>query len=73
MHVNDGWTDSADEGQTPRGLASIALIDTRKPTEYDAAVTLLSDLQALAERDGHDDTFTARASRCGKPTRANPA
>lgn len=38
-----------------------ALIDTRKPTEYDAAVTLLTDLQALAERDGTDDAFTARA------------
>ena len=37
-----------------------AMIATRKPAEYDAAVTLLSDLQALAERDGHYDTFTAR-------------
>jgi hypothetical protein len=36
-----------------------AMIATRKPAEYDAAVTLLSDLQALAERDGHYDTFTA--------------
>ena len=38
-----------------------AMIDTRKPAEYDAAVTLLTDLQALAERDGHDDTFSSRA------------
>ncbi|MBO0881474.1 MAG: hypothetical protein J2P17_14245 [Mycobacterium sp.] len=37
-----------------------AMIATRKPTEYDAAVTLLTDLQALAERDDHYDTFTAR-------------
>jgi hypothetical protein len=37
-----------------------AMIATRKPAEYDAAVTLLSDLRALAERDGHCDTFTAR-------------
>jgi hypothetical protein len=37
-----------------------AMIATRKPAEYDAAVTVLSDLQALAERDGHYDTFTAR-------------
>ncbi|PFG49214.1 hypothetical protein ATK36_4353 [Amycolatopsis sulphurea] len=37
-----------------------AMIATRKPAEYDAAVTLLSDLQALAERDGHYDTFTLR-------------
>jgi hypothetical protein len=37
------------------------MIDTRKPAEYDAAVTLLTDLQALAERDGDEDAFTARA------------
>jgi hypothetical protein len=37
-----------------------AMIATRKPAEYDAAVTLLGDLRALAERDGHCDTFTAR-------------
>ncbi len=37
-----------------------AMIATRKPAEYDAAVTLLTDLQALAERDGHYDTFTLR-------------
>jgi hypothetical protein len=37
-----------------------AMIATRKPTEYDAAVTLLADLQALAERDDHYDTFAAR-------------
>jgi hypothetical protein len=39
-----------------------ALIATRKPTEYDAAVTLLTDLQALAERDDHYDTFTLRTT-----------
>jgi len=37
-----------------------ALIATRKPAEYDAAITLLTDLQALAERDDHYDTFTLR-------------
>jgi hypothetical protein len=37
-----------------------ALIATRTPAEYDAAVTLLTELQALAERDGHYDTFTLR-------------
>lgn len=37
-----------------------ALIATRKPAEYDAAVTLLTDLQALAEREDHFDTFTLR-------------
>jgi hypothetical protein len=38
----------------------VALIATRKPAEYDAAVTLLTDLQALAEREGRYDTFTLR-------------
>lgn len=37
-----------------------ALIDTRKPTEYDAAVTLLTDPQTLAEREDRYDTFTLR-------------
>ena len=37
-----------------------ALIATRKPAEYDAAATLLTDLQALAERDGRHDTFAYR-------------
>lgn len=39
-----------------------AMIATRKPAEYDAAVTLLTDLQALAERDGHYDAFTSRTT-----------
>jgi hypothetical protein len=37
-----------------------ALITTRKPTEYDTAVTLLTDLQTLAERHDRNDTFTLR-------------
>lgn len=37
-----------------------ALITTRKPAEYAAAVTLLTDLQALAERQDRYDTFTLR-------------
>lgn len=37
-----------------------ALIDTRKPAEYDAAVLLLTDLQALAEREDRHDTFRVR-------------
>jgi len=36
------------------------MIATRKPAEYDAAVTLLTDLQALAEREDRYDTFTLR-------------
>jgi hypothetical protein len=37
-----------------------ALIATRKPAEYDAAVTLLTELQALAEREDRFDAFTLR-------------
>jgi hypothetical protein len=37
-----------------------AMIATRKPGEYDAAVTLLTDLQALAEREDRYDRFTLR-------------
>jgi hypothetical protein len=38
-----------------------AMIATHKPAEYDAAVTLLTDLHALAERDGRRHTFTQRS------------
>jgi hypothetical protein len=37
-----------------------ALIATKKSTEYDVAVTLLADLQALAVRQDRYDTFTLR-------------
>jgi hypothetical protein len=37
-----------------------ALIATRKPAGYAAAVTLLTDLQALAERENLDDAFVSR-------------
>ena len=37
-----------------------AMIDTKKPKEYDAAVELLRDLKALAERDGGTPAFTGR-------------
>jgi hypothetical protein len=38
-----------------------AMIATRKPAEHDAVITLLTDLQALAERDGRRHTFTQRS------------
>ncbi|MGV9747778.1 hypothetical protein ACWDTG_23155 [Rhodococcus zopfii] len=38
-----------------------ALIATRKPSEYDAAVTLLTDLHALSEREGRRGAFTRRS------------
>ena len=39
-----------------------AMIATRKPAEYDAAVTLLTDLRALAEREQRYHTFTVRTT-----------
>ncbi|WP_103336814.1 hypothetical protein [Amycolatopsis sp. CA-126428] len=39
-----------------------ALIATRKPADYDVAVTLLTDLQALAEREDRDDMFASRVN-----------
>jgi hypothetical protein len=36
------------------------LIETKKPHDYDQAVSLLLDLSALARRDGDHDSFTAR-------------
>jgi hypothetical protein len=38
-----------------------SMIDTKKPGEYDNAVTLLTDLQALAKRDNHYDTYLDRS------------
>ena len=39
-----------------------AMIATRKPAEYDAAVTLLTDLQTLAEREDRYHTFAVRTT-----------
>jgi hypothetical protein len=36
------------------------LIETKKPRDYDLAVSLLGDLSALARRDDHHDSFTTR-------------
>jgi len=36
------------------------LIETKKPRDYDLAVSLLRDLSALARRDSDHDSFTAR-------------
>lgn len=49
------------------------MIATRKPGEYDSAVTLLTDLQALAERDDRPEEFsrryaTLRQDHARKPT-----
>ena len=49
----------AGEGERPwRQVAE--LIDTKKVSQYDAAVTLLSDLRDLAARDGDPVTFATR-------------
>ena len=46
------------QDQTWRQVA--AMIETKKPKEYDAAVDLLCDLRELAERDGVAPGFTCR-------------
>jgi len=40
-----------------------AFIQSKKPKEYDAAITLLCDLKALSERDGATKAFTGRVRR----------
>lgn len=37
-----------------------SMIETKRPKEYDAAVVLLSDLKALADRDGDAEAFRQR-------------
>lgn len=37
-----------------------SLIGTKKPREYDEAVAILLDLQALAERGGNSSAFSQR-------------
>lgn len=46
--AEEGWREAAD------------LIETRKPRDYDLAVSLLHDLFALARREGEHDSFTSR-------------
>ncbi|MFE9958103.1 hypothetical protein [Micromonospora sp. NPDC005299] len=40
-----------------------AMIETKRPKEYDAAVALLSDLKALADRDGGAEAFLQRVQQ----------
>jgi hypothetical protein len=51
----------------------VALIEARKPREYDAAVTLLGDLHALAARDGDLDRFHKRATELARQYSGRPA
>ena len=48
MRTEAAWQEIAD------------LIETKKPRDYDLAVSLLHDLSALARRDGDHDSFTIR-------------
>lgn len=49
------------------------LIATKRPKDYDAAVTLLQVLQALAGRAGEIVEFAERMSGCGSGTPASRA
>jgi hypothetical protein len=46
--------------QEPAWKQAATLIETKAPRDYDQAVTLLTDLRALAERDGTTAAFTTR-------------
>ncbi|MGI5285783.1 hypothetical protein ACQEVF_20925 [Nonomuraea polychroma] len=48
-------------------------IATKKPHEYDQAVDLLRDLQALAIRDEHVGTFARRLTHLRERHRAKPS
>lgn len=50
-------------GQDDAWRQVAALITTKRPKEYDAALTLLGDLKALSERDGGTAAFTRRVRR----------
>jgi hypothetical protein len=50
-----------------------ALIATRKPADYDAAVALLVDLQALADREDRPDEFARRHSALRLAHRNKPS
>lgn len=39
---------------------AVVLIETKRPRDYDLAVTLLRDLRALADRQGDSAAFTKR-------------
>jgi hypothetical protein len=41
-------------------LRVTAHINSKKPTEYDAAVALLCDLRDLSDRGGHREVFTGK-------------
>jgi hypothetical protein len=47
------------------------VIATKKPGEYDAALALLTELRALAERDGRPDEFAGRWPHYARHTHAN--
>jgi hypothetical protein len=49
------------------------MISTRKPGEYDAAVDLLKDLQALAQRAGRTDEFARRLTLLRQEHRRKPS
>lgn len=49
------------------------LIETKNPRNYDIAVTLLSDLRALAERRGETAAFTSRFLALRQQHQRSPA
>jgi hypothetical protein len=64
-----GLADREDEAW----LRAAALIDTKRPTDYDAAVDLLRDLQAVSERTGAGAVFTRRMQQLREQHRRKPS
>lgn len=46
-------------------------IETRRPSDYDLAVSQLQDLKALAERDGNPEAFSQRFGELRLSTHAS--
>jgi hypothetical protein len=62
----------AEQGEQPWHRVA-SMIETRKPKEYDAAIELLVDLKALAERDGRGAAFTRRVRQLRAEHARKPA
>jgi hypothetical protein len=50
-----------------------AMVATKKPGQYDAAVALLTDLRAIAEREGRTDAFARQARALRERHTSKPA
>src|SRR6266404_2099715 len=59
-HPGPPATPGTSTSSPPERREAVTLIETKRPREYDLAVTLLRDLRALAGRQGDPAAFTKR-------------